>query len=455
LKSSSLDPLSLENYRPISNLQFMSKLLERVAAKRLQQYLEVNQLLNHHQSAYRRFSSTETAMTLIIDEIARNSDAKKLSVLILLDMSAAFDTVCHSMLIHRFQNIGINAAALDWLTSYLRARSQFVSVNGLNSRSTSVTMGVPQGSVLGPILFNIYMTPVADLLQKEGVVFQIYADDIQFVYSCEIHEAQDAWLKISTIVNNIADWAMQNSLKINEAKTKAIAFGPKSWDRKLLELPPLQLKTAKVSIELDGKSLGVVLDSSLSMDAFVSATCRSSFAALNSIRRVRNYLDHSSLHMLVHSFVISRMHHCISLLLSLPQKTTARLQRVMNAAARLLTTTPRFSHISPVLNELRWLNVPHRVMYRALLTAHSIIHFGIPKSLIGLIQIYIPNRCLRSADTNRLLTLPSRTLVGQRAFSRSIPSLWNDLPVDLRLLVDTRQFRSQLFHHLLMKQIGT
>jgi retron-type reverse transcriptase len=133
-------------------------------SQRLQHHLESYHKLNTNQSAYRSNCSTETALAAVLDSIARNTDSKKISLLLLLDMSAAFDTINHSILIQRLQHICVCDLALKWLDSYLTGKSQSVSVGGYKSVDSSVTLGVPQGSVLRPTLFNIYMTPVAELL---------------------------------------------------------------------------------------------------------------------------------------------------------------------------------------------------------------------------------------------------------------------------------------------------
>jgi hypothetical protein len=188
------------------------------------------------------------------------------------------------------------------------------------------------------------------------------------------------------------------------------------------------------------------------MDTFITDTCKASFSAYHSIRRMRNSLDHSSTKLLVHSFILTRVDYCICLLVALPNKTLIRLQRVINAAARLIMSTPRFTSITPVLNDLGWLKVSSRIEHRILMIAHQVSHHGAPRYLKTLLQSYKPPRSLRSADNNLLSVTHSRTLMGQRAFSYAVPPLWNNLPNELRLLVNKHEFYSKLQHHLLIIQ---
>ena len=184
LKKYSLPREDLSSYRPISNLNFVSKILERIIHTRLTNHLHSFPSLCPFQSAYRKFHSTETALLRIHNDLALAINQQKVSALVLLDLSAAFDTIDHHILIQRLTTtFGISGSALSLLSSYLLNRSQFVSIDSSCSSQSNLHTGVPQGSVLGPLLFTLYTTPLSYIFKGTPVGFHFYADDTQLYIS--------------------------------------------------------------------------------------------------------------------------------------------------------------------------------------------------------------------------------------------------------------------------------
>jgi hypothetical protein len=179
LKKETLDPCDLGNYRPVSNLSFLSKILERAVYDQVSSYLQEYNLLPERQSAYRKHHSTETALLDVLSDVYAASDSGKLTLLGLLDQSAAFDVVDHEILLQRLEHcFGLTATVLAWMTSYLSDRTQFVNYNG-RSEITVIQFGVPQGSVLGPLLYVLYTSEIYDIIGGFGLHVHGYADDLQ------------------------------------------------------------------------------------------------------------------------------------------------------------------------------------------------------------------------------------------------------------------------------------
>lgn len=170
LKRNNLDPSVLSNYRPVLNLTFLSKILEKVVFNQLKDFLNSHDIFEKYQSGFRAKHSTETALTKVVNDLRCNMDMKKLSVL--LDLSAAFDTVDHAILLDRLHTlIGLSGTVFNWLKSYLTGREIFISMDKYSSKSYELKCGVPQGSILGPTLFNLYMLPLGDVIRRHGINF--------------------------------------------------------------------------------------------------------------------------------------------------------------------------------------------------------------------------------------------------------------------------------------------
>ena len=215
----------------MSNLPYLSKILERAVADQLQAHLDTNGLHVKFQSAYRRGHSTETALLRILNDLLVMIDGGNNAVLVLLDLSAAFDTLDHTLLLQRLHaEIGLDGSALDWFSSYLSCRSQQVLVGHALTAETPLLCGVPQGSVLGPLLFSLYTRQLGDLFDKFCIDYHFFADDSE-LYSClptEPEPALSALRNVESCCQQIKIWMTKNKLKLNEQKTEVLLCGPSS-----------------------------------------------------------------------------------------------------------------------------------------------------------------------------------------------------------------------------------
>ena len=174
----------MPNFRPVSNLAYASKLIESVVANQLVERMTNNGLFEPLQSAYRQGHSTETALLKIQNDILLAMDNQQVSILVLLDLSAAFDTVNHDVLLQRLkERCGVHGKALEWFESYLTDRFQMVKLKEITSKRVALHCGLPQGSVLGPLLFLVYTLPLGDIIRNKGLQFHLYADDTQIYMS--------------------------------------------------------------------------------------------------------------------------------------------------------------------------------------------------------------------------------------------------------------------------------
>ena len=449
LKKPSLPKDDLSSYRPISNLNFISKILEKVIKVRLNKHLESFPSLSQYQSAYRKYFSTETALLRIQNDLNLAKHRHQVSALLLLDLSAAFDTIDHDILISRLSStFGISNSALSLLTSYLTGRSQSVCIDQTFSPEVPLLHGVPQGSVLGPLLFTLYTTPLSELLDNSSVQFHLYADDTQLYISFDSSDSERALRNVSDTLDLVYKWFCVNRLSVNPNKTEYLLIGdPKARSEIVNSSVTFQNHTLCPSES--ARNLGVIFDSNLDFKDHISAVCRASFFHIRQLRQIRSSLDKNSAIILANSIVHSKLDYCNSLLYGLPDYSTIRLQRVQNSLARVVCKSSKFkSDTNSLLKNLHWLPIPERIIYKIAVLTFKTRQFAKPSYLFDIISSYEPCRTLRSSGSN-LLTLPDiRSKPGRRSFTFAAPKIWNSLRPDLRFCSTLSSFCSGLKTYL-------
>ena len=449
LKKPTLDPDDLNSYRPISNLSFLSKIVEKVVDARLSGHTSANNLLPAFQSAYRPFHSTETAMTCVFDGMIKVLDQGHVGALMLLDLSAAFDTVDPPILSDVLERrFGVQGDALEWLVDFLNGRTQVIRVNDRESAAMPLICGVPQGSVLGPKRFIEYAEDVSHLLQHHGLLYHLFADDIQGQMHCLPSHILTIIATLGYCFIDVGDWCASRRLQLNAAKTELLLFGTAA---SLQKIPPAcrVMRAGSSDIEAVGvvRDLGVMIDSQLSMHEHVSRTARACFFHLRRLRSIRQQLGRDVTAGLVVALVFSRLDYCNVVLAGLPAATLAPLQRVIHAAARLVADLRPNDHVTPAIKELHWLPIAQRIDFKLCLLVH--------KTLVGHAPIYlsnmltavgnIPSRsALRDASHGNFVVPRTRLRLGDRAFSVAAPRAWNLLPTEVKAMRSTPVFKRAL-----------
>jgi hypothetical protein len=449
IKKPSLDKGTLKNYHPVSNLPFISKILEKAVLAQVTDHMVLHDLYCPVQSAYRPLHSTETALLKIVNDIFLALDSGKSVILCLLDLSAAFDTIDHGILVSRLQSrIGIEATALQWFESYLDNRYQSVSIKGESSSPVLLRCGVPQGSVFGPNEFINYMAPTYDIALQHGISMHQYADDTQLYFAFNPSEQKEAVAKVEACVDDIKRWMTDNKLQLNEDKSELVIISPVRQANKV-NIDSIKVGECVVKAAPTAKNLGATFDATMTQSKHVTELVKSCNFHLRSIGQARRFLTQDATTKVIHAFISSRLDYCNSLLYGLPDYQIARLQRVQNTAARIVTKTRKFDHISPVLESLHWLPVGKRIDFKILCLTYKCIHGLAPKYLADLINSYQPVRPLRSSE-QLLLTEPKTRLksYGDRSFSKAAPKLWNSLPLALRASNSLDLFKENLKTYL-------
>ena len=448
LKKHDLEAVN-SNYRPVSNLSFVSKIAEKGVILQLNDHLTTNNLHSGHQSAYKPNFSTETALCILVNDLLWAFEKSDVTILVALDLSAAFDTVDHNILsavLHN--NYGITDSALEWLQSYLHNRQLKVKIKESTSASHTFNYSVPQGSCLGPVLFNMYVSTIVECI-PEDLSIGGYADDHFIRASFDPANTEETAKCITAIENTllkVSDWMAANRLKLNPKKTDVIIFGSQ----------PMLNKHAVTSINVDGdridvgsciKYLGASLDASLTFKEFISQKCRAAIINIRNIAHIRKFIDVKFAKQLASSLVLSHLDYSNSVLCGLPASSIDPLQRAQNWAARVVLGRTKRDSATAALKELHWLPIIERIDYKIACLVFKCVHDQAPSSLSNTLSNKSYSRATRAAtNSNRELNVPNtkKKTFASRSFSVYGPELWNSLPNYLRDITEYKAFKKSL-----------
>jgi len=366
-------------------------------------------------------------------------------LLVSVDLSAAFDTIDHSLLLSRIcHSFGVQGLALKWLNSYLRDRCQTVHIGSVSSSPVFITSGVPQGSVLGPILFSLYVSPIGQIAASHGLSHQQYADDTQLFISLSTANLSDSVSSLNSCLSGLHYWFSVHGMSLNPSKSEAILFGTQQRLRTFPNLPSVEFNGTILHLADKIRTLGVILDSSLTFDSYISSVCKSSYYYIKAIRHVRSSLPLDVCSTIATAFVQSRLDYANSILFNCGQLHLNRLQRVQNTLARVVSPGLPSEPVANKLRSLHWLPVHHRINFKIATLTYKLLSSGHPGYLSSLITRHQPVRLLRSSGQEFLSVPHVNTNFGRRAFSYSSPTVWNSIPLHIRQSSSLNTFKTQL-----------
>ncbi len=335
IKKALLDSDIFKNYRTISNLTFISKVIAKVVAVRMKEHIYTHCLHDPLQSAYLELYRTEIKVQ---NDILCALDNGNCVILIMLDLSAAFDTVDHKILLSRLSSrFGIRGKALSWMESYLTDRLQRVNVDGVKSTERKLACGVLQGSVLGPPLFSSYTVPVGDVVRKHCLTHHVYVDykDIYIAFKPKPDDVNRAVQITENCLTDLRTWFAQNFLQLNDDKTIFMIIVSKF--NLLPEIPYIQVGEVEIIRSATATNLGVTFDEHMTSEQHVRIMTVQAFDQIRELGSIMKVLDMESTKILVHSFISFCLDYCNALLFGHPHYLLQRLQYVQNAAVRLVT----------------------------------------------------------------------------------------------------------------------
>ena len=362
------NPESCDNYRPISLLSSLSKILEKMVANRLVNHLELNNLLYKHQYGFLRGKCTEHNLLHVTNFIGKALNEGKYCVGLFLDLKKAFDVCSHEILVAKLEKLGIRGVALDWFKSYLKNRMQCVDINGNVSLPRAIDISVLQGSILGPILFLCYIN---DLPSATTLLTFLFADDTSGLIAGE--NLPELINNMNTEINKLANWFRANKMAVNIGKTKYCIFHPRS---KKVDLQGLSIvyNNNEIGMPIDPslitplsrvydnspiaenrsyKLLGIQFDEHLTFNTHVSYLCNKLSRALFCIKRAKHLLNAFTLKLLYYSLFHSNLIYCIGTLSAMSNANAAKILKIQKKAIRTISNAKYNSPSKPLYAALK------------------------------------------------------------------------------------------------------
>ena len=435
LKKISLDPQDLSNYRPVSNLSFISKILELSIYIQINNYLQDQHLLPAKQSAHRKFHSTETTLLDILCDIHSAVDASQLTLLGLLDQSSAFDVIDHEILLGQTatllrilgQGTGLDEVLPNW--KIILCQLQWHLIHHQSSclrRSTGIR--------LRTTFFILYTAELISLVEDHGFNVHTYADDMQIYGHTNTGEVTQLVRRFSDCVNAVKDWMARNRLRLNPAKTEVIWLGSTyHLQHAPITKEPLLISGSLIIPSKHVRNLGVIFDGDLSMTVHVNKLLSVCFYHIRQLRLVRRSLDIDETHALVRALIHGRLDYCNGVLAHLTIEKCKRLQSVLKAAAHQIFQMPGRASVTDLIrSKLHWLSFPERITYKLCVLSYKCLHGTAPDYLSRHLvsTSTVPGRKrLRSATAGLLVVpyVPSKTIGSNRSFAYCAPVTWNQL----------------------------
>ena len=308
-----------------------------IILKQFLQHLQSHSLLEPFQSAYRKCNSTETALLHVVNELPQASDGGCVSTLSLLDLSAAFDTTDHNILITRLRStFGCSGTVLEGFIFYLSCRTQSVFV-GHESTPSVLKCGVLQASVLGPRLFTLYTHPLSTHICQSGLSYHFFADDSQLHKSSVPSDFPVIACCLKDCIEDVSEWMADSKLKMDDDKTELMAIGTRfKLSQVIPNLVPMSISGCDIPFSQSVRNLGFHLDETLFMDAHIRYLCRILSCQLRRVGKIRSFLSTDAANKLAVSLILSRLDYCNSLLAGLHDNKLNKVQRIQNHAARLV-----------------------------------------------------------------------------------------------------------------------
>ena len=436
-----------ENYRPISLLSSFSKILERLIYDKIFTFLVRYEILFDSQYGFRKGHNTTHATLDFVKTVEDALENDEIAIGVFCDLSKAFDTINHEILLDKLNHYGIRGTANDWFRSYLTGREQYVDWNNKKSDKLPISTGVPQGSILGPLLFLIYIN---DLPTASGLKTVLYADDSNLLIKGK--DVSSVCRKLNEELASISDYFRSNKLKLNTGKTKLVYFRKKSQNVNYEELE-IYLDGDKLKFEEEASFLGIVIDGNLSWDRHCVKIANTISRNNGMLNRVRKLLPPDTLKMLYNSFILPHLQYGLAAWGGCSNQNKKRIVTIQKRAIRTVCKSYATSHTEPRMKKLGILGLENLYTHQISTLIHDVMHKRAPKPIRNLLSLdrESSDRNLRShhSDPHHFRTPFAKYRTSTNSFCFKGPQLWNNLPKEIKDIDSKNSFKKRLKAKLL------
>ena len=373
--------MCVNNYRPISILPVFSKVYEKIMFNRLSEYLKMQNILCSNQFGFREKHSSYMALVTLVDRLSEALEKGETVIGLFLDFSKAFDTVDHEILLCKLEHYGIRGCLLDWFKYYLYNRCQFVTYCNTSSQHTSVKCGVPQGSILGPLLFLIYIN---DLPHATTLFSVLFADDTNMFDSSK--DINGLIANINTELGKVCDWLYANKLSINVSKTHFMVWSPRK--AKLEDLGPITLNGQEIDRVTETKFLGIILDKSLSWKPHIYYVRNKISKAAGILKKLRAYVNIDTMVNLYYSFVYPYFMYCVHVWGKTYVTNLECLNIMQKSIVRIIAGVSPKEHTAPLFFKFKILRLHQLVDYNIGVFMYKVFYKDVPNIFK---DYYLPN----------------------------------------------------------------
>ena len=445
----------INNYRPISVLPVLSKILEKHVASSLSKFVRKNNLLYELQSAFRRGHSTETALIRLTGQILMNMDNDNVTGLVLIDFRKAFDVIDHELLLKKLSIYGATPSSVAWFKSYLSERKQFISLGKTTSEQLTVKQGVPQGSILGPVLFLLLVNDMPLHVQKSTM--DIYADDTTLSSSSNWKTIQSLNQALSLDLCKVERWASENKMYMNMQKTKALLVAGKRLRKRIVQdSGKLEVKTdnAEIVNVKNHKLLGMIIDEDLTYEAHVDELCNKLSKQLGLLRHISPYLKKNQRIIYFNAVIKPLMMYASQVWTLCNKQALERVLRMQKRATRIILEAQRTSRTVTLFNNLSWIPFYNEAYIKHCELAYKRINGTLPNYLNTSLRKNsdVHQRTTRNCNLNLLCPLHKNISEGGRTFAVRTVKDWNNLPRSLKTSKCLKSFKAELWKRVLNSQ---